>query len=109
MSDRAAELLDAVGLADKLERPSRHLSGGEQQRTAIARALVRSPSLIVADEPTGALDTASADAVLAVLLEAAEVRGAALVLATHDPLVASRAQRVLALQDGVLDLRDVPT
>ena len=67
MSDRAAELLDSVGLSDKLERPSRHLSGGEQQRVAIARALANQPRVILADEPTGNLDTKNSQRAFALL------------------------------------------
>ena len=98
-----AALADARIAHRAASRP-RQLSGGEQQRTAIARALVTTPAVIIADEPTGALDTASADAVLSVLVGATRERGAALVLATHDTAVASRAQRTLVItHDGLAD------
>lgn len=85
--------------ADSLPR---QMSGGEQQRAAIARAIVRSPNVIIADEPTGALDQSTADTVLRVLTDAALSQGAALVLATHDPLVARRADTVVELIKGRL-------
>ena len=101
-SKRAAALLDAVGLSERLgSRPSQ-LSGGEQQRVAIARALVRTPRVVLADEPTGSLDTSSGDAVLALLLSLAREAGSALVLVTHDEEIARRADRRLRLVDGEL-------
>lgn len=99
---RVSEMLDLVGLADRVSSRPRMLSGGEQQRVAIARALVRRPPLILADEPTGALDVKTASGVLDVLLQATEQRGAALLLVTHDPAVAARMSRVLTLQNGAL-------
>lgn len=95
--------MDLVGIGHRASSSPRQLSGGEQQRTAIARALVRSPALIVADEPTGALDTDTADTVLGVLTQAALERGAALILATHDVQVACRADQILHLRAGRLD------
>ncbi|GAA2839708.1 ABC transporter ATP-binding protein [Kitasatospora paracochleata] len=99
---RTADALAAVGLAERARSRPRQLSGGEQQRVAIARALVRDPSLVLADEPTGALDTATADRVLATLTGVTARRGAALVVVTHDREVAMRMDRVLRLEDGVL-------
>jgi ABC-type lipoprotein export system ATPase subunit len=103
--ERARLVTDALELAcigHRSRSTPRQLSGGEQQRAAIARALVRHPQLIIADEPTGALDTASADAVLEVLTNAAVERGAALVLATHDHQVAARTQQIWSLAQGSL-------
>ncbi|TDC10998.1 ABC transporter ATP-binding protein [Nonomuraea longispora] len=102
---RAAVLdcLDAVGLAGRADARPRQLSGGEQQRVAIARALVRGPAVVLADEPTGALDTGTADRVLDLLCSVATEAGAALLLVTHDPNVARRADRALFLRDGVLE------
>ena len=77
MRDRAAELLDGVGLGDKLRRPSRHLSGGEQQRVAIARALANDPRVILADEPTGNLDTANSERAFELLQNLVHERGKA--------------------------------
>ncbi|KQT96649.1 ABC transporter ATP-binding protein [Sanguibacter sp. Leaf3] len=96
------EALDLVGIAEKAESRPPTLSGGQRQRTAIARALVRRPSVILADEPTGALDPTTADAVIELLLGAARARGAALVVVTHDPDVAARMDRRLLLVDGHL-------
>jgi ABC-type lipoprotein export system ATPase subunit len=96
------DALAAVGLLDRAHSRPRHLSGGEQQRVAIARALVWSPTVILADEPTGALDIATAEQVLTTLVDAAIQHNAALVLVTHDPLVAERADRVLRLESGTL-------
>jgi predicted ABC-type transport system involved in lysophospholipase L1 biosynthesis ATPase subunit len=97
-----ADALSAVGLADRARSRPRQLSGGEQQRVAIARALVRPPALILADEPTGAIDVATAGTVLDVLLAACRDRGCALVVATHDVQVARRCDRQLNLVDGQL-------
>lgn len=97
---RARALLDQVGLGHRaLERPT-ILSGGERQRVAIARALVMSPRLILADEPTGNLDRATADGVLALFLELVHRQHAALMLVTHDPAVAARMDRTLWLSGG---------
>ena len=97
----ATEMLERVGLKDRLSHKPSQLSGGQQQRVAVARALVRSPELILADEPTGSLDAATGHEILN-LLFAAKSAGTALVIVTHDPLIASRVGRVLALSDGIL-------
>ncbi len=98
----AAEMLDRVGLSHRLESPPEQLSGGEQQRVAIARALVRRPALILADEPTGALDVETGGAVMTLLDDIASDADAALVTITHDVHVAARARRHYRLEDGVL-------
>jgi len=102
--ERAAALLDAVGLAERAHSMPHLLSGGEQQRVAIARALVRAPRLVLADEPTGALDTATGERVLDLLLGLVRAEGVSMVLVTHEPNVAARADRVLALREGRLEV-----
>ncbi|GAA2984574.1 putative ABC transport system ATP-binding protein [Microbacterium terrae] len=98
----AADMLDRVGLSHRLESPPEQLSGGEQQRVAIARALVRRPALILADEPTGALDVETGGAVMTLLDDIASEAEAALVTITHDVHVAARARRHYRLEAGVL-------
>jgi putative ABC transport system ATP-binding protein len=98
----AAEMLERVGLGDRLASTPDQLSGGEQQRVAIARALVRGPRLILADEPTGALDVETGAAVMGLLDQVAESTGAALITITHDPTVAALARRHYRLDRGVL-------
>jgi lipoprotein-releasing system ATP-binding protein len=100
MRARAAELLEAVGLGDKLRRPSRHLSGGEQQRVAIARALANNPRVILADEPTGNLDTANSDRAFELLQNIVQQGGNALLLATHNPLIAEACDWTHEMKDG---------
>lgn len=99
---RADALLDAVGLAHKSTSFPDTLSGGQQQRVAIARALLLRPKALLCDEPTGSLDSSSSARVLDVLEQAHRRDGATLVIATHDPEVVARAQRVLRLHDGRL-------
>ena len=103
----ALEMLDRVGLGERARSKPDQLSGGEQQRVAIARALVRGPRLILADEPTGALDIETGASVMALLDEVAERSGAALITITHDPNVASLARRHYRLDRGVLAPVDV--
>jgi putative ABC transport system ATP-binding protein len=100
-TERAHELLETVGLSHRLTHRPAQLSGGECQRVAIARALVNDPILILADEPTGNLDTKTGAEVLE-LLEALHGEGRTIVLITHDPAVAKRAGRTVRLQDGAL-------
>ncbi|MCI4341491.1 MAG: ABC transporter ATP-binding protein [Thermoplasmata archaeon] len=97
---RVAELLDRVGLTARAQAYPHQLSGGEEQRVAVARALANGPGLLLADEPTGELDRASADTVLDLLVSAHRDSGAALVVVTHNPEVAARAQRHLVMRDG---------
>jgi putative ABC transport system ATP-binding protein len=98
----ATEMLERVGLGERMSSLPSQLSGGEQQRVAIARALVRGPRLILADEPTGALDVDTGTTVMALLDEVAEASGAALITITHDPNVAALARRHYRLDQGVL-------
>jgi len=97
---QAAEMLDRVALGHRAAHLPGELSGGEMQRAAIARALVMRPALILADEPTGNLDTATGEAILELLAERAGETGAALLMVTHDHGAATRADRVLSLRDG---------
>lgn len=97
---RAEELLSLVGLGDRLKHRPSQLSGGEQQRVAIARALANAPDLILADEPTGNLDTATGQTVLQALLDVRSETGTTLIIVTHDTRVAALADRVLTMQDG---------
>lgn len=97
--ERLAELLDLTGLSDKRDRYPTQISGGEQQRVAVARALIRQPAVVLADEPTGNLDTKTGDALLD-LFAACHKVGQTIVLVTHDPKVASAADRVLFMRDG---------
>ncbi|MFE0582769.1 ABC transporter ATP-binding protein [Streptomyces sp. NPDC058874] len=94
--------LDSVGLADRARRRPGELSGGQQQRVAIARALISRPAVVLADEPTGALDTKSGREVLGLLRALADDGDRAVIMVTHDPVAASRADRVVFLTDGRL-------
>jgi len=98
----ALDMLERVGLADRADSHPGEMSGGEQQRIAIARALVRRPRVILADEPTGALDPDTGRVVMALLEEVARESNAALIVITHDMAVAARAQRAYELYDGTL-------
>ena len=104
---RVASLLDAVGLAGRAEHLPSKLSGGEQQRVAIARALANEPRVVLADEPTGNLDTTTGDEIIQLLTALSSERRQTVVLVTHNPEIARRAERVLRMQDGRL-LGDTP-
>lgn len=98
---RAREVLEQVGLGDKLKNKPNQLSGGQQQRVSIARALVRNPAIILADEPTGALDSASGAAVME-LFQQLHDSGSTIIMITHDHSIANHAAKVMTIRDGVL-------
>ena len=100
---RAEELLGALGLAERLDHRPSQLSGGEQQRVAVARALANKPALVLADEPTGNLDETTADKVLGQFLELVRGTGSAALVATHNERLAARMDRVVRLHEGKLD------
>jgi len=106
---RASELISEVGLADRARHYPSQLSGGEQQRVAIARALANDPPILLADEPTGNLDSVTGHQIIDLLVDVNQRRGCTLVLVTHDPELASRTNEVIVLRDGRLAERRVPT
>jgi putative ABC transport system ATP-binding protein len=103
--ERAAAALGAVGLSHRLHHKPAQMSGGEQQRVAIARALVTEPALLLADEPTGNLDTATGDDIMTTLEQLNVERGVAIAIVTHDRDVAARAGRQIRVRDGLLEQR----
>ena len=106
MTARAAALLDSVGLTPWRDRPVGQLSGGQEQRVAVARALAMRPALLLADEPTGNLDTKSADAVFSLLRDVNVSQGTTVLFVTHNPLMAARCDRTIDVIDGRVVARD---
>lgn len=101
-AEKAVPLLTALGLGERLSHFPSELSGGEQQRVAIARALVNQPVLVLADEPTGSLDTETGQAVFDLMMQALKAQGAAALIATHNMALAQRLDRIVRLEEGVL-------
>ena len=108
MERRTAELLEKVGLAGRHHHRPSQLSGGEQQRVAIARSLVNSPQVLFADEPTGNLDSRTSEEILALFQQLNQTDGITLIMVTHDPSVAEHAQRTIRIRDGLIE-SDAPS
>ena len=100
--ERSKAALESVGLADRIHHRPSELSGGQQQRVAIARALINNPAIVMADEPTGNLDTKSGDEVMSVLLKLNKELGTTLIVVTHDPEIAEKTGRIVTIRDGVV-------
>jgi ABC-type lipoprotein export system ATPase subunit len=108
MRQRATELLVKVGLGDRLDHHPAQLSGGQQQRVAIARSLINRPRLLLADEPTGNLDSRTSEEILQMFRQLNESEGLTVILVTHDPGVANHAKRVIHIRDGLIQNGMVP-
>jgi putative ABC transport system ATP-binding protein len=102
-AERARESLRAVGLGDRLTHLPTEMSGGQQQRVAIARALVNNPAILMADEPTGNLDSQSGKEIMDLITSLNRDRGTTIIIVTHDPRVAGQVQRVIRVRDGELE------
>ena len=103
MKQRAVELLEKVGLADRIDHQPSQLSGGEQQRVAIARSLINHPQVLLADEPTGNLDSRTSEEILQMFQQLNQIDGITIILVTHDPGVAQHAQRIIRIKDGLIE------
>jgi ABC-type lipoprotein export system ATPase subunit len=103
MKARATEMLRKVGLTDRMHHQPSQLSGGQQQRVAIARSLINRPRLLLADEPTGNLDSHTSEEILEMFKALNESEGLTIILVTHDPQVAHHAKRVIHIRDGLID------
>ena len=101
--ERAKAALEAVGLGDRLTHRPMELSGGQQQRVAVARAIVNEPAIIMADEPTGNLDSKVGKEIMTLLLNLNKERGTTLIIITHDPTIGEQAQRIIRIRDGVVE------
>jgi putative ABC transport system ATP-binding protein len=102
-SDRALELLDLVGLSDRVRHMPTELSGGQQQRVAIARSLVNNPTVVLGDEPTGDLDTVTSDEIVSTMRRVNTDTGTTFLLVTHNPEVATRCDRIIRMRDGIVE------
>jgi putative ABC transport system ATP-binding protein len=101
--ERSIKALESVGLGNRMHHKPFELSGGQQQRVAIARALINDPAMILADEPTGNLDSKVGKEIMGLLLSLNKDHGTTLILVTHDPMIASQAHRIIRLRDGLLE------
>ncbi|HUJ11368.1 MAG TPA: ABC transporter ATP-binding protein [Verrucomicrobiae bacterium] len=108
MKQRATELLSRVGLADRMDHQPSQLSGGQQQRVAIARSLVNNPQILLADEPTGNLDSRTSEEILQMFQDLNQRDRLTIILVTHDPEVARHAQRVIHIKDGLIENGETP-